>query len=163
MVTPAGPIAEPLDGFKTILNGRSEWQTWAGAGYADKVHLSENRSQVEGPPNVWINTELVMPFSIIWMPRLNIKVIKCLYEYDVLMMFQDKATDRQDHDESANTFATNVGTVVDAIANHIRNGTAEVANVDEITMPGEPTRVGVEMSEVQYDFWTATFMFKVNA
>lgn len=164
MVTPAGPIAEPLAKFKTLLTDRTEWQTWAGVNYLDRVYLSENRSQIEtdGASLLWMNTELSMPFSIIWMPSLAIDPKRCLYQYNVLMMFQDKATSRQDHDDSANTFATNAGTVLDAISTHIREGTDEVPNVDEITMPGEPTRVGLNINEPQHDFWTTTFMFKVN-
>jgi hypothetical protein len=163
-MTAVGPIAEPLDLFKQILMGRAAWQEWAGNEYDKQVHISENRSQIEtnGGPLLWVNESLRTPFSIIWMPQLSINPKRCLYEYSVLMMFQDTASDRQDHDKSAMTFASNVGTTIDEISDHIREGTSLVPNVDEITMPGEPTRVGVLQSDVQHDYWTTTFMFAVN-
>jgi hypothetical protein len=164
--TPEGPIAEPLDVFRSMLNAQPAWQNWAGAEYADRVHLSENRTQVEQPgggPLLWINETLVMPFSILWMPQLSMFPQRCRYEYTVLMMFQDVAKDRQDHDESAITFATNVGKVIQEVSDHIREGTGTlVPNVPEITMPGEPSRVSIADSSVRHDYWTTTFMFEVR-
>lgn len=162
MVTPAGSIAETLDGFRQYLAASAQWQTWAGASYADRIHLSENRTQIENEGQLYyINQELAMPFSIIWLQGFGINPNLCTTESQVLMMFQDKATDRQDHNESANAFVTNAGLVIDQIADGIKKASGVSPSVSAITMPGQPARVSLgDNPSPDHDYWTMTFQFE---
>ena len=164
-IAPAGPIAEPLDLLKTTIERSSNWQAWAGTDYQKRIHLNANRTQIEAPDGVilYINEALPTPFIVIWMPDWVSVPRRCSTNYKLTFFVQDVAEDRHSHNESANTYTTRLGGVLDDIDADFRQGVLQVLDCKEIVMSGEPTRVGVmQGQDVTNDMWTSTFMLTIG-
>ncbi len=165
-ITPAASLALPLDLLKTVINRSTNWQTWAGTDYANQVHLNANRRQIEDTAEgvaLWINEELKTPFIVIWMPEWSFFPRRCMSNYSLTFFIQDVAKDRHDHDASSNTYATNVGGVLDDLATDFRESGLETLDCKEIIMSGEPTRIGIlQGQDPLNDMWTSTFNLMVG-
>ena len=156
-VTPSGSFSEMVDAYRSLIAGRAEWQAWAGAEYADRIHFNENRDVVETDGLLLGNAELPMPFVTLMIGGWRTEPFRCITTPEIVMFFQDKVSDRQDHYESYLQFCNDFGSVIDAISQHVREGTEEVPSIASISMLSEPLRVGILEGHHNHDYWTVSF------
>lgn len=156
-VTPSGSFSEMIDTYRSMIANLAEWQAWAGADYADRIHFNENRDIAESDGLLIGNYKLPMPFVTLMIGGWRHEPFRCITMPEVILFFQDNVSDRRNHYDSYLDFCNNFGSVVDALSAHIREGTSEVPSIAMISMLSEPLRVNVLDGRFDHDYWTVSF------
>jgi hypothetical protein len=149
--------------MKEMLLASPTWQTWAGLG---SIYYHANVINIEGTNN-YINSELPMPFAVIWLAQFNAQFHSpgCfLWNQQIALLIQDEARTPAVHNDSFLEYTNRLGPVIEEISALV--GTRpqdETLAVSTINMVGEPMRVPPLKQNEENDFWTSTWMWMPKA
>ncbi len=160
-----GILMQPVSKFRDLVTRSVTWQQWAGARAGKDVYFHANRTQIELDDQgiqLFINTKMPMPFIIVWVQDSQTMPRRCMSTYNLVFFIQDSAKYRNEHNRSANYYASLVGMVVKDLEDMIRELRGSVPDTKVITNISPPQRTNINQRDLQADIWSSTWHFETG-